>query len=308
MSYDKLFIKGRGTIIHSPAVSIIRSTNGAGGKVTTEDGVEHPYTILVIATGSSFEGPLEFPSSRAEAIQHVNGWREKFKQCKGVAIIGGGAVGCELAGEIRDSYPDKRITIVQKEEHLLIPAYPDKYRIDVEKRWRQRKINLILNDLVNNIPEFPSPEILTTGGKRIEADLIIPARGGRPNTAIAQNLGAGVLTASGYIKVEDTLLVKGFPDIFAAGDVIDWNEVKQVAKYPGHATTIVANIRNILDGKHPAATYKSMFEVIALTNGAGGGAVYMNTLWGLCFGNTFAKMIKAKDLFITKTSQGLGIA
>jgi len=307
MPYDHLFNNKNGKIVQSAAVSVIPNRNGKGGRVVTENGQEHPYAALVFATGTIFDSPLNFPASKSDAIQHIEEWRDRFRRSKGVAIIGGGPVGCELAGELRDVYPDKKITIVHKEGHLLMPIYPEKYRTDVEKRWRERKISLVLNDEVNAIPDFPSTGTSTAKGLHIDADLIVPTWGGRPNTSLVMSLGPELLTPSGRVKVEGTLLIKGYQDIFAVGDIIDWSEVKQVAKYTGHSATVVSNIKSILEGRQPSTVYKSMFEVIALNNGSDGGAVYMDTLWGLRFGNTFAKMIKAKDLFITKTLQGLGV-
>ena len=43
----------------------------------------------------------------------------QVKQSNSVVIVGGGAVGIELAGEIRDSYPSKRITLVHSKPELI---------------------------------------------------------------------------------------------------------------------------------------------------------------------------------------------
>lgn len=69
------------------------------------------------------------------------------------------------------------------------------------------------------------------------------------------------------MKVESSLQVVGMPGVFAAGDITDWKEVKQVAKYAGHVSTISANIKEFLTGKPSTAVYKSMFEGLAVTNG-----------------------------------------
>ena len=43
----------------------------------------------------------------------------KIEGSSSVVIIGGGAVGVELAGEILDRYPDKKITVLNSGEKLL---------------------------------------------------------------------------------------------------------------------------------------------------------------------------------------------
>lgn len=91
--YDKLFHNNNGTFHQSTITSIRRSTNGQGGYVTTDMGTEIPFDVLILAPGSSWEGGIDLPPRRADAIAFIQAWREKFKLAKGVAIIGGGAVG-----------------------------------------------------------------------------------------------------------------------------------------------------------------------------------------------------------------------
>jgi NADH dehydrogenase FAD-containing subunit len=40
----------------------------------------------------------------------VSEWREKFSDAQDIVIVGGGAVGAELSGEIRDEYPVCRVS------------------------------------------------------------------------------------------------------------------------------------------------------------------------------------------------------
>lgn len=61
--------------------------------------------VLVLATGSKWSGPIDLPDGEADLRQFVSQWRDKFKAAEDIVIIGGGAVGVELSGEIRDEYP-----------------------------------------------------------------------------------------------------------------------------------------------------------------------------------------------------------
>lgn len=102
--YDKLFLNGNGKHIRSSVTSISRNESGTGGKVVTESGDEYQYDVLVLSTGSSWDGPLALPPTREAAIAHIQEWREKIKQSKGVAIIGGGAVGSGLCSSTLFSF------------------------------------------------------------------------------------------------------------------------------------------------------------------------------------------------------------
>jgi apoptosis-inducing factor 2 len=47
----------------------------------------------VLATGSHWQGPLNFPDDKADFRKYVDTWREKFKAAKDITVVGGGAVG-----------------------------------------------------------------------------------------------------------------------------------------------------------------------------------------------------------------------
>lgn len=61
--------------------------------------------------------------------------------------------------------------------------------------------------------------------------------------------------------------LRSHPDIYAAGDVIDWAEQKQAAKASSHAAVVVANILSAVAGQTPVTKYKSGVEMILVTNG-----------------------------------------
>lgn len=120
--YDKLLVNGNGTILRAAVTSIQKNPSGAGGTVTTDIGSDVPYDVLVLASGSLWEGGLDLPPLREDAVRFIGSYREKVKNSTGVAIVGGGPVGTgaiqfesvdillifisvELAGEIRDVYP-----------------------------------------------------------------------------------------------------------------------------------------------------------------------------------------------------------
>ena len=48
------------------------------------------------------------------------GIRKKRIDSKSVLVLGGGAVGTELAAEILCYFPDKKMTIVDAQDHLVL--------------------------------------------------------------------------------------------------------------------------------------------------------------------------------------------
>ena len=94
VSYKSLMVNGHGVVVHEKVASIGSNGAAGGGAVTTDSGKTYPYDVLVIASGSLWEGPLALPPTKAAALEHIKKWRRLFKNSKGVAIVGGGSVGC----------------------------------------------------------------------------------------------------------------------------------------------------------------------------------------------------------------------
>jgi len=304
---DKNFVGGNGTLLTGTATQIVPAKDGSsGGEVVLASGEKVPYAVLVLATGSAYEGPLALPDSKPEVVQWTEEWRKTFENAKHVVLVGGGAVGIEMAGEIKDAYPNKKVTIVQGDSGLLNGTYPAKFRKDIEARIRKRGIELVLDDYIDVIPPPGAGSVTTRKGKVLPADLVVPTRGGKPNTAIIKASLPDVVDSAGRVRVDPTLQLPGHPTIFAAGDITDLPEQKQVAKYPAHASVIAANVLSLLQGQSPAKQYKKQPEMIVVTNGAKGGSTYMGFLWGFVLGDWFSSMVKSKELLVGMARKGLG--
>ncbi|EKM48363.1 uncharacterized protein PHACADRAFT_109059, partial [Phanerochaete carnosa HHB-10118-sp] len=222
-------------------------------------------------------------------------------------IAGGGAVGIELAGEIREAHPNTKVTIVHSETRLLSDVYPEKLRKNLEQKVLAQGITLIDQDYID---VFPDPlfvtDVVTRKGKTIkDADLVIQAFGSRPNTDVINTLGAGVLTEAGHVKVKPTLELPDHPGVFAAGDIIDWHEQKQALKSGSHMSVVVPNLLSFLRGQSQKKVYKGSTEMIVVPIGRLHGSGYFGVLWGVILGDWFASMIKGKDLLVDMSRKSL---
>ena len=96
----------------------------------------------------------------------------------------------------------------------------------------------------------------------------LQARGPKPITSfIKASLGDDILTQSGYVKVRPTLQLQLHPNIFAVGDIIDWDEQKQAAKAFNHAAVAAKNIVSLTLGQDPSMSYSGSVELIMITLG-----------------------------------------
>ncbi|SRR6266404_3009363 len=76
----------------------------------------------------------------------------------------------EYAGEIKDAFPQKKVTIVHSDSQLLNATYPNGYRKLVEKDITSRGVNVVFNDYVDNMDTIPAR---TRSQKEVEGDLIV---------------------------------------------------------------------------------------------------------------------------------------
>ncbi|KAH9962986.1 FAD/NAD-P-binding domain-containing protein [Russula dissimulans] len=304
--YDSLLVNGNGTIKVGRVTSIEAGKDShAGGSVVLSTGERIHYDYLVLAPGSEWKGALELPDDRAAVLEHIKSWRRKFENANGIILAGGGAVGCETAGEIKDAYPRKKVTIVHSDSQLLNATYPKKYRKLAEKDVTARGINIVFNDYVD---DFDSSSVKTRSGRQLDGDLVVATYGAAPGTGFVKSLGSNVLTPRGHIKVEKTFQLKSYSNIYAIGDVTDWEEQKQAAKAPKHAQIAADNILSQLNGGAPKKTYSGQPEMIVLTNGKKYGVSYMGFFGGITLGNWFSSMVKGKGLLIGMTRKGYGLA
>ncbi|KAF6743860.1 hypothetical protein DFP72DRAFT_931498 [Ephemerocybe angulata] len=239
----------------------------------------------------------------------VKEWRERFERAEDIVIVGGGATGLEFAGEIRDLSQTKRITIVHDEPLLLNNAYPDSFRKTVAKDVRRRDVAVIVDDSISSLEISEASTIRTEKGRLLVADLVIhPCRGPRPNTDYLATLGDESIAATGHVKVIPTFQLSGHPRIFAAGDIVDWDEQKQAEKYGAHADVVVKNVLDVLRGRQPDALYRGCYESITIANGKSGGNTYYS-FWGpeLQFGDLVSTAKKSKSLKVHSTRRQLGL-
>ncbi|KAG6909524.1 hypothetical protein DXG01_017081 [Tephrocybe rancida] len=315
LPYDKIFLNGNGKFVEGKVVSFEASKEG--GSVTLESGEKIDYHILVLSQGATWQGPPAFPTTDSGVKEHLSSIHSKLVNAKDIVLVGGGAVGIELAGEIKDEWPDKKVTIVHGDKFLLNPSYPDKVRKSAAASATARGINLLLDEYINEPDTKEVQGISTASGKQLKsADLVVQTRGPRPNTAlVSEALGSASLTSLGLIKVRSTLQLSEYDNIFAAGDVIDWKEQKQSIKAAAHGAIVGANIQAFLN-KVPLKPYKGSTEMIVITNGKASpslpdlekdsGLAYFDVLWGISLGAWFARLAKSKSLLVPlfKADQG----
>ncbi|KXN88798.1 hypothetical protein AN958_06667 [Leucoagaricus sp. SymC.cos] len=305
---DRIFVpiedilKGKGRFVLGKVTKIEPDKKEAGGgTVLVSNGETISYRFLVLSPGVSWDNPLRFPEGLNGLDAYLASDRQSFEKAEKIVLVGAGAVGCELAGELRDIYPDKELTIVHGDTLPLNNFYPEKLRKAVRNNVEKRNIKLLLDEYIDTIPNADEKitEVTTRSGKAIKADLVVSTRGQRPNTELIQEtFGMEALTSRGLVKIEATFQLPGHRNIFVIGDVVDWNEQKQSLKANAHADIAVTNILSLLNGRTSLKKYTGSLELLVLTNGRNGGVTYIHLFGGITLGNWFTRLGKSRSLAV----------
>lgn len=93
-----------------------------------------PYAYLVLATGATQSPPAKLlANERKAACAELQGFQLKIRDADRIAVVGAGAVGVEIAADIRSFYPGKKVTLVHSGQRILPRFGEELQQFAVEK-------------------------------------------------------------------------------------------------------------------------------------------------------------------------------
>lgn len=198
----------------------------------------YSYDYLVICSGSKYNLPIKQANTIiVDRAEKLRSYAERLKKSKSVLVIGGGIVGVELAAEIIEKYPQKKLTIAHSKEHLM-ERCSKKVQVYAEFFFRERKVNLLLNEKAMPV----KGGFVTDKGTKIKPDLAFLCTGIVPNYEFLNGYLSSSLDERDFLKVNDFLQVIGHTNIFAAGDITNIPEEKTAQNAEHQAKVIVENL------------------------------------------------------------------
>jgi NADH dehydrogenase FAD-containing subunit len=297
----------RGTVIRDRAVSV------DPGGVTLASGRRVEADYLVLATGSSYTYPAKpNADSTSEALDDLRQTHKELADAERVLILGAGPVGLELAGEIKEVWPHKHVSIVDPAERLL-PGFLPEMRQDLHRQLDESDIQVRLGTgLIAPPPTEPGQAqtftVTTTGGEEITADIWFRAHGVRVNSDYLADGRLTTCTPQGQVTVTDTLNVRGHDHVYAIGDITDVAEAKMAGYAMQHAEVVAKNIIAQLRGEQPTAIYQPLpHPMILLPLGPHGGVGQLPTPDGpAVVPATTVTEYKGADLFTGRFTEQFG--
>ena len=306
LPYDRLL--ARGSVVRA------RVTAVADGGVTLGDGRRIESDIIVLATGSTYASPFK------PATDEIAGFRASMKAAhdalraaRRVAIVGAGAVGTELSGEIAAGMPGKLVTLISATPQLF-PGFPAKLGARLTRDLVALGVDLRLGVTAVGFEAGHRPlsgALRLSAGTHLDADLIVPAVGARPSIALAKTIANTRSDLSGRVVVDRWLRVAGGGNVFALGDVAAAGDLMTIVAVSRQAPWLANAIKAGLVGHsiETMAPYKPWpAPPILVPLGAKGGAsVLPLTRNGPVVGSMLTAAIKGRALFIPRYRKEFGL-
>ncbi|KAJ7115551.1 hypothetical protein C8R43DRAFT_1038784 [Mycena crocata] len=258
---DKAFIPYDGVARRAPAGIWCHAheevTELTATEVRLASGEVIEYAFLAIATGCTGPVPGKVRSTDAlEGAAELRTVQKNIGKAARIAVVGGGAVGIEIAADIKGFFPDKDVTLFHSRSQLL-PTFGRRLHEYTASAFEKLGIRVVYQERPQILPGLQS---LQTSTGVEEFDLIIPCTGQRPNSALLKDLAPDAISKeTQHILVQPTLQIRDsedrVPHIFAFGDVAETGGPKMARAAQFQAEIVLANILAMIQRRTPSTQY-----------------------------------------------------
>jgi len=239
------------------------------------------FDFAVLATGTRLSKPAGMEhDNKPSSVDYLQKHQADIKKSRSILIVGGGAVGVQMATDLKEYNPDKNVTVVQSRPRVMPNFHPELHEL-IQRRFDELGIRLITGSRVT-IPEggFPNNgtpfEVQLTNGTTESTEFVILATGQTPNNQLVSELkpseisGPSIINPdNGFIRIRPTMqfLDEKYSNLFAVGDIADTGVQKAARPGLAQAAVVAKNIQALIEGRKPEDTFVKGPGAIHLTLG-----------------------------------------
>jgi len=180
----------------------------------------YSYDKLLLATGGR-PRKLSFGTDDIIYFRTVEDYRKLRALCeKGLrfAVIGGGFIGSEIAAALRMN--GKEVVMIFPEKGIGDRVFPSGLSEHINNYYRGKGVEIIAGDTVEGLERKDGRiRLITARRQELLVDGVVAGLGIEPNIELA--VQAGMKTGNGIVV--DEMLRTSLPDIYAAGDVVEFH-------------------------------------------------------------------------------------
>jgi NADH dehydrogenase FAD-containing subunit len=281
-------------------------------RVVTASGEEIAADFVVLATGSRYPFPAKTDLlDAAMTQQQVARVHTALSGADRVLLLGAGPVGIELAGEIRYTWPDKSIVLLDVADQVLSGPFNPELKAELRRQLDEFRVDVMLGSPLLQPPptepgELGTFTVTTRAGTEVTADIWFRCYGVVPNSDYLGDLLKPARRPDGFVEVGPTLQVAGQTSVFALGD-LSTADSKMAGTARREAEVVVNNINALAAGRSDLADYQQMGAGIAVPIGPTGGAGQFPGNDAVIGRETIID-IKGRDLMVDAFAQLFGLA
>ena len=223
---------GTGTLLPDHKVRIT-GNDGSTTEITGTDIVLAAGSLPRMIPGFDVDGTIVMTSDEVLALDTLPA---------SVAVVGGGAIGCEFASLFADL--GSKVTVFEALPTILTGCDSDVVNV-VARSFRKRGIDVKAGMQLQGHTPGPSGQgtvVLYGDGEKLAVDAVVVSVGRRPRTDGLLAEGTGVIIDERGFVVADEMMLTAAPGVWAVGDVVA--NTPQLA-HVGFAEAIVV-IKSIL--------------------------------------------------------------
>jgi NADPH-dependent 2,4-dienoyl-CoA reductase/sulfur reductase-like enzyme/nitrite reductase/ring-hydroxylating ferredoxin subunit len=198
--------------------SRVASIDVAGRAVKLENGSQHPFDRLLLATGSE-PSTLAIPGAAPDQVHYLRTFAdsqrlvEAAREARQIVVVGGSFIGLEVAASLRER--GLAVHVVARDKLPLERVMGAEIGRFIRALHESKGVVFHLEDSVLRVV---GRKVMLQSGSELDADLLVLGVGVRPNVSLAER--AGLRVDRGVLV--DEYLATSAPGIFAAGDIARW--------------------------------------------------------------------------------------
>lgn len=212
------------------------------------------FDYAVVASGRNRSWPtspaaLNYESYMNEMIE----FNESVKKCNNITVVGAGAVGCEIAGDIKTKYPSKVVNLIHPHETFPPEPLTDKFKEAVRDSLERAHVNVMTGLRVKKSDDLQHLEF--TNGEKLATDFTYWCASFRNNTDLFLGEFDRFLSPKNNVYVNKYLQLAlpssddVIENVFCIGDMIELPIIKSAgwAMYMGRL--VANNLASLVDDK-----------------------------------------------------------
>ncbi len=194
-------------------------------RLTLKSGGEFGFNKLIVATGAR-PRTLEIPGAQLRNLHYLRSLddskaiQRSAENVKRAVVIGGGFIGMEVAAVL--SHKGIEVTMILSDDRIWKRLFSPQMSSFFEWYYMSRGVRFAKNATVSELRGAETvSSVVLANGQAIACDMVIAGIGVRPAMEMLSNsridIGDGVMV--------NEYLETGSPDIWAAGDVANYEDV-----------------------------------------------------------------------------------